>query len=186
MQEHPRLTITMDGRLCFLLALLLLLLPLPWVLAAIFAACVHELCHAVAILLQNGQIYALHLTAGGIRMQATPLRPGGELLASLAGPFGSAALALFAPILPRAGFCGAVHCLFNLLPLFPLDGGRVLQNLLLLCMPAYKADRLFGKTQGFIRVLLALLCVAASLRWGMMLAVVGLLMILRQWRSRTV
>lgn len=186
MNFRTRPAVSVDGRLCIWLALLLLLFPLPWVLACIGAALIHELCHAVAILLQNGRIYSLRITPAGVRMEATPLQPSGAVLSALAGPLGSAFMTILAPIFPRIAFCGAVHCLFNLLPLFPLDGGRVLQNLLLMCIPERRASLLFEKLQKLIRILLAVLCLTASLRWGVMLAVASLLLLLRQRPVRTV
>ena len=112
--------------------------------------------------------------------------PGRELLAALAGPLGSAVLSLFAPILPRTASCAAVHCLFNLLPLFPLDGGRVLQNLLALFLPGHNAISVFEMTQHFFRLLLVLVCLLAGLRWGILPTAAVLLLLLRQRKARTV
>ena len=180
-----RSAVYLDGRLCLLLALLLLLLPLPWILAAVFAAAVHELCHGAAVMLLGGRIYSLSLSADGIGMEVSPLSPGREMLAALAGPAGSAMLTLFAPFLPRTALCAVVHCLFNLLPLFPLDGGRFLQNLLILCLPGYDAAAVFETVQRILRILLVLCCLLASARWGILPAALGMLLLRRQ-KARTV
>jgi stage IV sporulation protein FB len=179
-------SIHLDGRLCLLLALMLLLLPLQWVLAAMLAALVHELFHAAVILLLGGQIYGIHLSASGIRMEVAPMSPGREVLGALAGPLGSAVLTLFVPIAPRIALCAAVHCLFNLLPLFPLDGGRILRNLLSLYLPARWAELIFIKSQHLLRVSILALCFLASLRWGIIPAVLGFMILMRQRKARTV
>lgn len=184
--DRPKFRMDLDGRLCLLLALLLLLLPMPWVLAAIFAAVIHELFHAVAILLLNGRIYGLRLSAGGIRMEVSPLPPGREMVAALAGPIGSAVLTLFAPLLPRTALCAAAHCLFNILPVFPLDGGRILQNLLALCLPGQKAASVFRISQHLFRYLLLLCCLLISLCGGILPAAVSILLLLRQRQTRIV
>ena len=183
---RTKFCLQLDGRLCFLLALMLILLPLPWVLGAALAAAVHELFHAVAIFLLKGNIYALHLGAGGIRMETTPMPPDRELMAAIAGPFGSVLLVLLAPWLPRTAACAAIHCVYNLLPLFPLDGGRMLQNLFLLLLPADRAVNAFDILQHIVRVSLWVLCFVAGLRWGFWPAAAGILLLWRQRMARTV
>lgn len=183
---HTNFSLHLDGRLCFVLALMLILLPLPWVLAAALAAIVHELFHTVAILLLKGNIYALHLGAGGIQMETAPMSPGRELIAAVAGPLGSASLILLSRWLPRTAACAAVHCIFNLLPLFPLDGGRMLQNLFLIFLPAHRAKKSFEVLQRILRIFICILSLIAGLRWGVWVALAGIVLFFRQRKARTV
>lgn len=181
-----KLMLHLDGDLCILLAMMLLLLPFPWVLACIFAAAVHELCHALAIVSMRGHIYALRLGAGGIKMETDSLPPGREIVAALAGPLGSALLLFGARWMPRTAVCGAVHCFYNLLPLFPMDGGRIVKNALALFLPAPLSGRLFLASQRILRIVLGVLCLLATFRWGIFPAAVGLLLLMRQREKRTV
>lgn len=175
-----------DGRLCVLLSLMLILLPLPWVLAAALAAAFHELCHAVTILLLHGSIYALQIDAGGIRMETSSMTPIRETIAAMAGPLGSAALMFFAPWLPRTAVCGAVHCVFNLLPFFPLDGGRILQNFFMIALPANRWQKAFDCLQLAFRVCFAAFCIVFGLWKGIWFAVAASVLFLRQRKKRTV
>ena len=107
-------------------ALWVLLLPPLWGLGALFAAAVHELCHLMAVLLCGGQILEFSIEPLGARMRITPLSPGREALCALAGPVGSFCLLLLAERFPETAICGLIQGGYNLLPIYPLDGGRFL------------------------------------------------------------
>lgn len=106
---------------------------LPW---AALAAVFHELGHYIAVRLQGGAVKSLRLTISGGEMtldRRYPLTYAGELLSILAGPGASLLLSLTALQLGggrEAGWllAGLSLCLgwFNLLPVWPLDGGRAL------------------------------------------------------------
>lgn len=115
---------------CILWSLLLLVLPLHLILAAMGAALVHELCHWAVIRLLGGQVLGLTVGAGGMEMETQPMRPGRELVCALAGPAGSMMLILLYPYAPLLSLCALVQGCFNLLPLYPLDGGRAVRCVL--------------------------------------------------------
>ncbi len=124
------MNLEISGTSWILGAMLLLVVPLNWLLAAITAAVFHELSHSAAILLLGGKIHGLKILPDGIRMETSPMTVWQEILCSLAGPAGSLLLMLLAKHTPRIALCALVQGCYNLLPVFPLDGGRALRCLL--------------------------------------------------------
>lgn len=126
--------------------LLLLLIPgvaahLPLVLATFGCVLLHEFGHALTA--RRFGIGTADITLypiGGIaRLTRMPRAPGVELLIALAGPAVNLAIAAMLYPMVAAGAGGfaldlltvnLVLALFNLIPAFPMDGGRVLRALL--------------------------------------------------------
>lgn len=119
--------ICIDFSVYLFLTLLLLLVPLKWLLAAIFAAAIHELFHVFVIRLCCGKIHSIHIGLRGAKLDIAPLSPVMELLSAAAGPVGSFLLLMLAAWFPRLAICGFFQGCFNLLPIYPMDGGRVLR-----------------------------------------------------------
>lgn len=122
----------------FLAAVLILVLPVNWLFAAFFAAAFHELCHMLAIRAMGGRVFSLRIGTGGAVMETESLGRGRELVCALAGPAGSLLLLLGCHVFPRVAICAFVQAVFNLLPIFPLDGGRAVRC----CLKESWADRL--------------------------------------------
>ena len=111
------------------LALLLLVMELKWVAAFMFSAAVHECCHLLALRLQCVPICAVSVGLTGAKIETPPLTKLQEFFGALAGPVGGLLLCLFAARFPRLAVCAFFHSAWNLLPLYPLDGGRALRCL---------------------------------------------------------
>lgn len=126
---------------CVLAALLLLTLPLRWLLAAVFAAGVHEMCHVLALRLCGGRIFRIRIGPAGAALETDSLSFPREMLCALAGPAGSFLLLFLGKRFPEAAVCGAVQGIYNLLPIYPLDGGRALRCFLGMVLPGKAGER---------------------------------------------
>lgn len=111
------------------MALLCLVVPIQWFLSVIVAAAFHELCHILAIKISGGYIRRIIIGVSGSVIDAVPISQFCQLFCILAGPAGSLLLLAVSPFFPRISICGLFHGLFNLLPIYPLDGGRALHCL---------------------------------------------------------
>lgn len=145
-------------------AFLVLTLPLGYLAAAVLAAMWHEACHALAVVALGGKVLSLRVSLGGMEMKTSPLEPLSGALCALAGPAGSFLLLLLAPWFPQVAAWGLLQGCFNLLPIFPLDGGQALRRL---------APRLARWVEG--GTLLALGCLAI---YGAICAGTGMLPLL--------
>ena len=152
--------VCIDRGALILAALLLLVLPLPWLAAAFVAAAVHELFHLGAVWLLGGRVGHVRIGAAAAVMDASNLGPGASLLAILAGPVGSFLLFALCRNFPKVAICAGVQGLFNLLPIFPLDGGRMLETGLQMLCPE-KGEKLALWIQ---RITLA--AITAGALWG--------------------
>lgn len=119
----------------FTLALMLLILPLHWVVAIAVAVFFHEFCHYLAVRLCGGWVTGFFLGSRGMQMHLQPMAMWQELICALSGPVGGFILVLMARWMPRLAICAAIHSLYNLLPIYPLDGGRALCCILRFLFP---------------------------------------------------
>lgn len=111
-------------------AISLLVVPLSWMSAWIIAAAVHETCHFVAVWICGGQIERFGIGFAGAEIQSHLESNWQSVFCSLAGPLGGLYLLLFADTFPRLAICALIQSVYNILPVYPLDGGRLLRSLL--------------------------------------------------------
>ena len=153
-----------DGSAFLLLALLLLTAPLPWVGAALAAAAFHEACHWAALRLTGVRLRGMTVSAAGAVLKTGPMEPRQELWSALAGPAGSLLLLTLLRRFPRIALCGGIQGIFNLLPVYPLDGGRALRCLLKFRYSEQSAGHIAGIAENL--TLAAIAGAGAALSFG--------------------
>lgn len=116
--------IHVSPRFCVLTATMLFFAPLLWVIAWLAAVVIHEAFHCIALRLCGKKIYQIRVGIDGARIIAEDLNRGETIFCTLAGPFGGLMLLFAAEIFPHLAVCGLLQSVYNLLPIFPFDGGR--------------------------------------------------------------
>lgn len=109
-----------------LLAVLILLLPLDWLIAALVAASIHELGHLAAIRAFGAHLEFVSVGGTGARIHTEPMDGREEFFCAAAGPAASLLQVLLCRLFPKLALCGLVQGMFNLIPVHPMDGGRML------------------------------------------------------------
>lgn len=150
------------------------------------AMTVHELAHAAVLLLLGGGIESVRLSFAQVELRTGLLSDRTELWSTAAGP-GINLLCgwLFRRWMPAFAAVSLLLALFNLLPVWPLDGGRLLQTLLRMRWGAAGVDA--SQTLGLLFGLGLLAgAVFAARRWdaGVWPAVTAGALLVRLLRSR--
>ena len=120
---------SVDALTYLLCALAILMVPLNWLAAFLLAAGIHELGHICAVYSLGGKINNIKISISGAIIETGLMPVWKNLLSSAAGPAASLLLVLFISRFPRVAVCGLCHGFYNLLPVYPLDGGRILNEI---------------------------------------------------------
>jgi stage IV sporulation protein FB len=168
-----------------------LLSGLSWLVILFACVVVHELAHCVV-----GQAHGavvrdiVLLPIGGMsRLERLPPRPEDELAMAIAGPIASAALGVAAgavagavgvallpvdlatgSLLARLCWVNLLLAAFNLLPAFPLDGGRVLRALL----ARHHGEAMATRRAATVGRVVAVVMIAAGVLVDLWLLIIGM------------
>lgn len=146
-----------------------------WLLAIFASVVVHELAHCLVARARGAEVHEILLfPLGGIsKLERLPEAPRDEFAVAIAGPLTSFGLGAAAavlclatgrdlipidlvagPWLGRVAWLNLILGAFNLLPAFPLDGGRVLRSVLERHRDLLSATRIAARTGRALAVLL--------------------------------
>lgn len=133
---------SIDPKFCLLLAISFLVLPAQWVIGWIVASALHEFSHLLMLRIFKIRVLKIRLCGFGAAIAPDSMLPIRELLCALAGPVGGFTTALTLRIYPYIALCGMIQSIYNLLPIYPLDGGRALKCLITYLYDGLQAERI--------------------------------------------
>lgn len=116
--------IAISPEFCVAMAISLLVLPLKWIAGWLGAVLIHELSHLTAMIILGVGINGISMNADGAVIRTEQMHPWQELICAFAGPVGGLLPLLFIAFTPHLGICAFLLSMFNLLPIYPMDGGR--------------------------------------------------------------
>ncbi len=117
--------VRIDPACCLMLCLWILVFPVKWLLYWLLAALLHELCHVLAVKAVGGEITDIRIGPFGAEIRARINKPWQEVLCVAAGPICGAIPVFLIRLMPELAICCMALSLYNLLPFYPLDGGRI-------------------------------------------------------------
>ena len=170
MQRNSGCRVSLSPGFYLQCALLVLLLPLQWVLALGVSAAMHELGHIAALRWMKVPVYKISFVPSGVILETPPVEMGKELLCAAAGPLSGLCLVFLFRLIPELALFALFHSLYNLLPVYPADGGRILLVLCHWILPRKKSEKVAKVISEITMVLLV--CIGI---YGTFFAKLGLL-----------
>ena len=166
--RSPKITLS-NGCLAFLCAYCVFD-PRGTFLWFLFSVVCHEIGHLLAMRIMGIPVLGIRGTLGGLEILAPPLTYKQEIPVALSGPLMNLLLFdLTRRIYPLMSLMNGVLLLYNLLPIYPLDGGRALRAGLHCYFPLHIAERIERFCGGgvLLSILVGCLYLAFTYQCGM-------------------
>lgn len=134
-------------RVFILLAVAAMILPWRWLFAMLTAASIHEMGHLLVLRLQKVTVEGVQIDISGARILTAFLSPRQELLCACAGPGAAALLIGLGRLYPELAICAFIQSAYNLIPIMPFDGGRIMRCVINSIFPQYIAEKVLTGTE---------------------------------------
>ena len=143
------------------------------------AVLIHELCHSLVAKKFGAKVRGIILFIfGGIALiEDLPKEPKKEFLIAIAGPMSNFVIAficyLLMPLSPLfyiLAYFNVLLAVFNLLPAFPMDGGRILRSLLARKKGYIRATKIAAEVGKFLAILMGIIGILAVNLWLILIA----------------
>ena len=161
-RQLPRTEI--PGTTFLYLALLLLTVPARWIMGMMTAAFIHEAGHLCAIRILRIPITRVKIGMLGATIETQAMTRRQELICAIAGPVTGVLPAIVVHSFPVIGLFAMIQTAYNMIPIYPSDGARVLRCLL----PSRDAARICGVISQFCVAMIGVL-----LLWLMRYKILG-------------
>ena len=161
-RQLPRTEI--PGTTFLYLALLLLTVPARWIMGMMTAALIHEAGHLCAIRILRIPITRVKIGMLGATIETQAMTRRQELICAIAGPVTGVLPAIVVHSFPVIGLFAMIQTAYNMIPIYPSDGARVLRCLL----PSRDAARICGVISQFCVAMIGVL-----LLWLMRYKILG-------------
>lgn len=162
--------IFISAKVYIIAAIAMLLFPFKWITAWVLAALTHEMGHYIALRIFSHNFSKIKVGVFGANMDTSALKPIQAIFCYLSGPLLGAMLLFFHRLFPRFAICAFVQTCYNLLPVYPLDGGKALSVFLEAFVGDVVGKRLFSVVETSILIIGALsaLYLSLYLRMGLL------------------
>lgn len=141
-----------------LLACVLYLGDFPWLILWLGGVFLHEAGHLFTLFLLHIPVLSLRFSLAGARIETGPMSYPEEFFVALSGPVVGLIPLAFWHICPNFSTFSGLLSVINLLPLYPLDGGRCLHCALALWTTPTKSHLVMRTMEWITGSLLTLWC----------------------------
>ena len=170
-----------------ILALSLLIIPFWWIFSWVGATVFHELFHILALKLSGCNIISVQIGLNGTIIETDFPDKRKEIFSALSGPLGSFLLILTAKWCPRLAICGLFQCAYNLIPIYPMDGGRAVRGILEKMFSVETSERIERSLENCVLGLILFLGLYAffRLKLGLVPILFAIILIIKNKRGKS-